>query len=58
MENGQKGGTIEPRYNLVVGVHDFRLRCTRGASGILISANRELLNNSDRHPLHQVQECC
>ena len=46
------------RYNAVVGVHDFRPRCTRGALGVPISATRELLNNSDRCPLHQVHERC
>ena len=50
--------TVEPRYNAVVGVHDFGPRCTRGALGVPISATRELLNNSDRRPLHQVHECC
>ena len=43
--------TVEPRYNTVIGVHDFRPLCTRGALGVLISATRELLNNSDCHPL-------
>ena len=47
-------GTVEPRYNAVVGVHDFGPRCTRGALGVPISATRKLLNNSDRCPLHQV----
>ena len=50
--------TVKPRYNAVVGVHDFRLRCKRGALGVLKSATRELLNNSDRRPLHQVLERC
>ena len=50
--------TVEPRYNAVVGVHDFRPRCKRGALGVLKSATRELLNNSDRRPLHQVLERC
>ena len=49
--------TVEPRYNAVVGVHDFGPCCMRGALGIPISATRELLNNSDRRPLHQVHEC-
>ena len=40
--------TVEPCYNAVVGVHDFGPRCTRGALGVLITATRELLNNSDR----------
>ena len=44
--------------NAVVGVHDFGPRCTRGALGVPISATRELLNNSDRRPLHQVHERC
>ena len=35
----------------LVGVHDFGPRCKRGALGVLISATRELLNNSDRRPL-------
>ena len=52
------GITVEPRYNAVVGVHDFGPRCKRGALGVLISATRELLNNSDRRPLHQVHERC
>ena len=50
--------TVASRYNVVVGVHDIGRRCTRGALGVPISATRELLNNSDRHPLHQVQERC
>ena len=50
--------TVEPRYNAVVGVHDCGPCCTRGALGVLISATRELLNNSDRRPLHQVHERC
>ena len=50
--------TVEPRYNEVVGVQNVGLRCTRGALCVPISATRELLNNSDRHPLHQVQERC
>ena len=50
--------TVEPRYNVVVGVHDFRPRCKRGALGVLKSATSELLNNSDRRPLHQVLERC
>ena len=49
--------TVEPRYNAVVGVHDFGPCCKRGALGVLISATRELLNNSDRRPL-QVHEPC
>ena len=53
-----KPGTVEPRYNAVDGVHDFGPRCKRGALGVLISATRELLNNSDRCPLHQVHEPC
>ena len=40
--------TVAPRYNAVVGVHDFEPRCKRGALGVLVSATRELLNNSDR----------
>ena len=42
--------TVEPRYNAVVGVHDFGPHCKRGALGalgVLITATRELLNNSD-----------
>ena len=39
--------TVEPRYNAVVGVHDFELRCTRGALRVTISATRELLNNNN-----------
>ena len=39
--------TVAPRYNAVVGVHDIGPRCKRGALGVLISATRELLNNSD-----------
>ena len=50
--------TVEPRYNAVVGIHNFGPRCTQGALRVLISATRELLNNSDRHPLHQAQERC
>ena len=50
--------TVEPRYNAVVRDHDFGPRCTRGALGVLISATRELLNNSDRRLLHQAHECC
>ena len=50
--------TVAPRYNAVVGVHDSGPRCKRGALGVLISATRELLNNSDRRPLHQVHEPC
>ena len=46
--------TVAPRYNAVVGVHDIEPRCKQGALGVPISATRELLNNSDRHPLHQV----
>ena len=34
--------TVEPRYNAVVGVHDFGPHCKRGALGVLISATREL----------------
>ena len=48
--------TVEPCYNVVVGVHDFGPRCMRGASGVPISATRELINNSNRRPLHLVQE--
>ena len=44
--------------NAVVRVHDFGPHCTQGALGVLISATRELLNNSDRRPLHQVHERC
>ena len=43
--------TVAPRYNAVVGVHDFGPHCMRGALGVPISATRELLNNSDRRPL-------
>ena len=50
--------TVEPRYNAVDGVHNFGPRCKRGALGVLISATREQLNNSDRCPLHQVHEPC
>ena len=50
--------TVEPRYNAVVGVHDFGPCCKRSALGVLISATREVLNNSDRRPLHQVHERC
>ena len=50
--------TVAPRYNAVVGVHDIGPRCKRGALGVPISATRELLNNSDRRPLHQVHERC
>ena len=50
--------TVESHHNAVVGVHDFRPRCKRGALGVLKSATRELLNNSDRRPRHQVQERC
>ena len=53
-----KGGTVAPGYNAVVGVHDIGPRCKRGALGVPISATRELLNNSDCRPLHQVQERC
>ena len=49
--------TVEPRYNVAAGVHDFGPCCTRSALGVPISATRELLNNSDRRPLHQVHEC-
>ena len=49
---------VTPRYNAVVRVHDIRPRCKRGALGVPISAIRELLNNSDRCPLHQVHERC
>ena len=49
---------VEPRYNAVVGVHDFGARRKRGALGVPISATRELLNNSDRRQLHQVHERC
>ena len=49
---------VEPRYNAVIGVHNFGPRCTQGALGVPISATRELLKNSDRRPLHQVHECC
>ena len=54
----RESGTVAPRYNAVVGVHDFGPRCKRGALGVLISATRELLNNSDPRPLHQVHEPC
>ena len=50
--------TVAPRYNAVVGVHDIGPRCKRGALGVPISATRELLNNSNRRPLHQVHERC
>ena len=50
--------TVAPRYNTVVGFHDIGPRCKRGALGVPISATRELLNNSDRRPLHQVHERC
>ena len=50
--------TVEPCYNAVVGAHDFGRHCTRGRLSVPISAIRELINNSDRHPLHQVQEPC
>ena len=50
--------TVEPRYNAVVGVHNFGPRCTQGVLGVPISATRELLKNSDRRPLHQVHERC
>ena len=50
--------TDAPRYNAVVGVHDIGPRCKRGALGVPISATRELLNNSDCRPLHQVHERC
>ena len=50
--------TFKPRYNAVVRVYDFRPRCMRGVLGVPISATRALLNNTDRRPLHQVQERC
>ena len=46
---------VEPRGGRV---HDFRPCCKRGALGVLKSATRELLNNSDCHLRHQVQERC
>ncbi|KAI0222002.1 hypothetical protein LSAT2_026744 [Lamellibrachia satsuma] len=48
---GYKTRSLVPRYNAVVGVHDFGPRCMRGALGVPVSATRELLNNSDRCPL-------
>ena len=52
--------TVERHYNAVVGVHDFGPRCTRGALGVLISATRELLNNSDRRTksMNAVEALC
>ena len=41
----QVQNTVKPRYNAVVGVHDFGPRCTQGTLGVPISATRELLNN-------------
>ena len=32
--------TVEPCYNIVVGVHDSGSRCTRGALGVPLSATR------------------
>ena len=55
--NLQTAEAVEPRYHMVVGVHDFGPRCTRVTLGVPMSATRELLN-SNRRPLHQVQERC